>query len=275
MRYSLLEMVQLILASMDSDEVNSIGDTVESLQVANMARSVFYDICVDMNFPSYETLFQLEPSGDPDKPVLMTVPTTLVRNVKWVKYDNIDTVLGETNANYCDVTLMDFSDFLERQRGLRNGTSNVGQMDVVTKGETFKFMYMTNAFPLYYTCINDNTFIFDSYRSDIDMTLKKSKTMCMGMQYEIFLLEDSFVPNIEPDQFSYFINKLKVRAFNEIKQVENKEATAETRRQKIVQQKRKRQVPRIAEVYKVARYGRNSSFQNLDVNLERNGRNET
>ncbi len=33
----------------------------------------------------------------------------------------------------------------------------------------------------------------------------------------------------------------------------------ETRRQKIVQQKRKRQVPRIAEVFKVARYGLTST----------------
>lgn len=275
MRYTLLEMVQLILSAMDSDEVNSISDTTESLQVANMARSVFYDMCVDMNFPCYETLLQLEASGDPAKPVLMTVPSTLIRNIKWVKYDNVDSVLNETNSNYCDVTLMDFDDFLERQRGLRNGTSNVGQMSVVTGGETFNFMYMTNQFPLYYTCIKDNTFIFDAYRSDLDTTLQKSKTMCMGMTYQVFLLEDTFTPALEPDQFSYFINKLKVRAFNELKQVENKEAVMETRRQKIVQQKRKRQVPRIAEVFKVARYGRNSSFQNLDVNLERNGRNET
>lgn len=275
MRYSLLETVQLILSAMDSDEVNSISDTTESMQVANMSRSVFYDMCVDLNLPCYETLLQLEASGDPAKPVLMTVPTTLVRSIKWVKYDNVDSVLNETNSNYCDVTLMDFDDFLERQRGLRNGTSDVGQMSVVTGGEAFNFMYMTNQFPLYYTTIKDNTFIFDAYRSDLDTTLQKSKTMCMGMVYQIFLLEDSFVPNLEPDQFSYFINKLKVRAFNELKQVENKEAAIETRRQKIVQQKRKRQVPPTAEVFKVARYGRNSSFQNLDVNLERNGRNET
>lgn len=275
MRYTLLEMTQLILSAMDSDEINSISDTTESYQIANMARSVFYDMCVDMNFPCYETLFQLEASGNTAKPVLMTVPVTLVREVKWVKYDNVDSVLNETNSNYCDVTPLNFHDFLERQRGLRNGTSNVGQMAVVTGGETFNFMYMTNQFPMYYTTIKDNTFIFDAYRSDLDTTLQKSKTMCMGMQYEVFLLEDSYVPNLEPDQFSYFINKLKVRAFNELKQQENKEAIQETRRQKIVQQKRKRQVPKIAEVYKVARYGRNSSFQNLDVDLERNGRNET
>ena len=77
MRYTLLEMTQLILSAMDSDEVNSISDTTESLQVANMARSVFYDMCVDMNFPCYETLLQLEASGDSAKPVLMTMPSTL------------------------------------------------------------------------------------------------------------------------------------------------------------------------------------------------------
>ena len=34
MRYNLLEMVQRVLAAMDSDEVNSITDTAESVQVA-------------------------------------------------------------------------------------------------------------------------------------------------------------------------------------------------------------------------------------------------
>jgi len=33
MKYTLLKMVQLILSAMDSDEVNGISDTVESLQV--------------------------------------------------------------------------------------------------------------------------------------------------------------------------------------------------------------------------------------------------
>lgn len=275
MKYTLLETVQLILSAMDSDEVNSISDTTESLQVANMAKSVFYDMCVDMNFPAYANLFQLEASLDPTKPTLMTAPKSLMRRLDWVKYDNIDPTLGETTADYVDLCYIPFNDFLVRQTGFRSDTSGVGEMSVVVQGETFKFMYQTDQFPLYWTTFDDKTYLFDSYRSDIDVTLQKSKTMCSGLQYQLFLLEDNFTPSIEPDQFSYFMNKLKVRAFTELKQQDNKEASMEARRQKIVQQKRKRQTPNTPEVFRVARYGRNSSYGENGSLLEKFGRNGT
>ena len=272
MIYSLLEIVQLILASMDSDEVNSITDTTESYQIALMAKSVYNDICVDLNLPARETLFQLNASGDATQPVLMTVPTSLVTRINYVQYDTIDPTLGETNANYKELTYYPFADFLTKQNTFRLSTSDVGQMSFITGGQTFKIMYQSKQHPLYYTTFNDNTIIFDSYRKDIDTTLQKSKTLCSGMQYAAFTLLDTFVPVLEPSQFSYFINKLKTRAFYELKQQENKESTAETRRQKIVQQKRKRTVPDIAEVFKVARYRRNSAYGSYTSILEKWGR---
>lgn len=277
MKYTLLETVQLILSAMDSDEVQSITDTTEAYQVALMAKSVFEDLCVDLNLPSQHRIFQLTPSGDSSKPVLMTVPTSPIRKIEWVKYDNVDTVLGETRANYVDCTYLPFEDFIVRQTGFRNDTSSVGEMTFTSNGQDFKMMYQTNAFPLYYTCFDDNTFIFDSYRSDIDTTLQQSKTLASGYIYQTFTLSDSFTPPLEPDQFSLFHNKLKTRAFAELKQQDNKEAATEARRQKVVSQKRKRLTPDLPEVFKVARYGRNSAYGSpyADSILEKYGRNGT
>ena len=41
MKFTLLEMVQEILSDMDSDEVDSIEDTVEAEQVATIVRSTY------------------------------------------------------------------------------------------------------------------------------------------------------------------------------------------------------------------------------------------
>lgn len=276
MKYTLLETVQLILSAMDSDEVNSISDTTESLQVANMAKSVFYDMCVDMNLPAYSNIFQLEPSLDSTQPTLMTAPTSLLQKIDWVQYNIVDPTIGETNANYQFCEYIKLEDFIIRQTGFRNATSGVGEMSVVVQGETFKFMYQTDQFPTYYTTFDDKTYLFNAYRADIDTTLQKSKTLCSGMQYQLFLLQDTFVPALEPTQFSLFINKLKVRAFTELKQQDNKEASAETRRQKIVQQKRKRQSPDLPEIYKVAsRYGKTSMYGDNFSILQRWGRDGT
>src|SRR5690606_22458031 len=126
--------------------------------------------------------------------------------------------------------------------GFRNDDVSVGEMNVTMNGELFPFMYRSDRHPQYYTTADDNTIIFDAYLSSLDTTLQKSKTMCLGNVYPAFLLQDSFTPDLDPSQFSYYINRAKVRAFNELKQQINQEAVAETRRQQIIVQKRKHKV---------------------------------
>lgn len=253
MKYTLLEMVQLILAAMDSDEVDSIDDTVESNQVAILLRSVYYDLATDIGFPENETLFELTASGDNAKPTLMTMPENVIR-MDLLKYNTKED--ADTYADYRDVTYIPFRDFLDRQTSLREDTTNVGQMSFTQNGETFEVMYRSDKMPEWYTTTNDRQVLFDSYDRSIDTTLQKSKTMAHGAVYPTFTLSNTFVPDLDATQFSLLVNRAKVRAFAELKQAENREASAETRRQKIIVQKRKRTVPNMAEVFKVPRYGR-------------------
>ena len=48
---TLLEIVQDILSDMDSDEVNSINDSVESLQVAQIVKTAYYNIVDGKDYP--------------------------------------------------------------------------------------------------------------------------------------------------------------------------------------------------------------------------------
>lgn len=254
MRKTLLEIVQLIASSLDSDEVNSISDTVESTQIAKIVESCYYDMITDITMPEHQSMFQLNASGNILKPTLMTIPQT-VTHIDEIRYDNkLDT---ETNPDYQIVNWLPFYDFMMRQSALRNeDTSLVGVEDVVMNGETFKIMYRKTVMPQYYTTIDETTLIFDSYNSEVDDTLQKTKTLCKGTVYPSFTMNNSFTPNIDPTQFSLLINRAKVRAFKELKQQANEEAVGEARRQKIIVQKRKRKVPGQAEVYRVARFGR-------------------
>lgn len=253
MKFSVLEMTQEILQAMESDEVNSINDTVESNSVAVILRSVFYDLAVDLNLPEHETLFELNASGDVLKPTLMTVPDNASK-IHWIKYDN-KTAL-DTRSDMREVNFMPFEEFLERQRGLQNQISDAGEMTFTLHGESFPILYASNKQPQWWTSVDDRSVLFDSYDDSLDSTLQKSKTMCHGVMYPVFLLEDSFIPDIDPSAFSLLKNRAKVRAFAELKQVENAEAVSETRRQKIVNQKRKRTLPNEPEVFRVPRYGR-------------------
>lgn len=253
MRYTLLEMVQHILSSMDSDEVNSIADTVESSQVVSLLKGVYYDLATDLGLPEHETLFELQPSNTITKPTLMSVPSNIYK-VNWIKYDN--KAATDTYKDYREVQFMPFDEFFQMQSGLRGLTTSVGQQNILMNSETFEIMYRSDKHPQYYTCLDDNQYFFDSYDVSVDDTLQKNKTMCHGVAYPVFTESNSFVMDLSPQQFSLFLNTAKERAFVELKQQTNVVATKEARRQKIINQKRRRITPDVPEIYKVPRYGR-------------------
>jgi len=252
-RYTLLEIVQQILSAMDSDEVDSYSDTVESVQVANLLKGVYYDLATDLQLPEHDGLFELTASGSSLQPTLMTVPSNVVR-IDYIKYNNILT--ADTYSNYQPCYYKPWDEFLDYMNVLKNETANVGEMDFTNNTETFEIMYWSDRMPKYYSSVDDYTLVFDAYDSAEDTTLQKSKTMCYGSVYPTWTMSDAFEPDLDPTQFSYFINRAKVRAFAELKQAANNEAASETRIQKVRNQGNKRRVPDRTEHEKLPKYGR-------------------
>lgn len=252
-KQTILEITQGLLASMDSDEVNSIHDTVESYDVALTLRDVYYDIAVELDLPAHETLFELEASGDVDQPVRMKLPVNVAK-AYWIKYDN--KLTGDTNSSYEETCFVPLEEFIERQTSLTE-TTTASEMTFCVNDEDFEVMYHTDRFPSFYTHIGGDTLIFDAINTDEDTTLNKSKTMCFGLVYPTFLLEDTFTPDLDVSQFPYYRNRAKVRVFSEKKQAENREAASEARNQKIILQKRKhRHNEGTALERQTTRYGR-------------------
>jgi hypothetical protein len=253
MRYTLLELTQLILSSMDSDEVNSITDTVESVQVTTILKNVFYDMATELDLPEHETLFELTASGDNTKPAIMTIPTDVTKLTS-IKYDNAAT--ADTYVDWKDVTFITYREMMSRSMSLREETSNVGSQIVAGNGESHEFLFRTNAHPTVYTTFDDYTLIFNSYDITEDTTLQASKTVCTGAVYPVFNITDTFAPDLDPTQFAYFIQKAKTRAHFEMRQVDHSEAALETRRQKIGIQSKKRRTENKTALQRVQRYGR-------------------
>jgi hypothetical protein len=92
---TLLDLTQSILASLNSDEVNSIGDTAESLQVAEILRTVYYNMVARNDLPIHDELFQLTSSADPTQPVIMYRPDH-IEKITWIKYFNSNVADGST-----------------------------------------------------------------------------------------------------------------------------------------------------------------------------------
>lgn len=256
MRMTLLEMTQDILSAMTSDEVNSISDTVESMQVATLIKNLYYDVAVDLNLPEHQSLVELNASTDADKPVLMRVPSNVLR-ITDISYD----IRGEQDdtvdlPDWKRLRFVPLPKFIEITQAYRSAESNIASMQVVSGGDTFEFIHRNDTMPTYYTSFDDYQLIFDSYDKEVDTTLQKSKTMCYGARYAEFEMRDDFIPPLDPTQFPYFFNRAKVRAFGEIKQQANQEAASEARRQKIKYQVTKNRTPALTPFQKRQNYGR-------------------
>lgn len=225
MRLTLLRMVQLILSSMDSDEVSDINETTESVQVVDTIEQCWNDIISTIEFPEHWDLFELNPSLDVTRPTLMYVPDGIGK-VEWIKYDQ-----GESPTKLLkSVIPMGREMFFNRMNSLLTDRTDVYQYNLLVNGETFDVRGLNNRAPTYYTTVDNGTVIFDSYDVDQGSTLVGNRTQCYGMRIPQFVRSNTFVPELEPRQFTLLFNEAKAQAFVDIKQMENVRAERKARR---------------------------------------------
>lgn len=221
---TLLEIVQNILSAMESDEVNSIGDTVEALQVAEEVRTAFDDLFTTYGWPSQEGWIKLNASNDPDLPTTMTLPDN-VEEIYWVKY-NVGTV--------------EQPEFVEVRRGdpslfFRYGTVYTSQTSPIKLVDNL--YVQTDRHPTYWTTYDNKTLVFNSYNSAVDDTLQQSKVLCWGRTTPKFELRDDFIPPIDQMHFPLLLSEAKRMCFVNYKGVANANEERRNRNQRIKAQR--------------------------------------
>lgn len=250
---TLLDVVQELLSSLDGDEVNSISDTVESLQVAYIVKNTFEDLAAHMDFPEHYSFYELVASGDSSRPTVMTLPSAAL-TLEWVKYNKkLDT---ETSPKFETVHFLPLNEFLSRMYMMSSTDSEVTTFTQTVDGASVDLFCYNDRFPSYYTTFNDSTLIFDAYDATQENTLVGNKTLCYGLRDQEFTLEDSFVIPLDRKQLSLLVNEAKAQAFAEQKQMSNPKAEQRARRALISTMRTKRAVKGITELDRVPNYGR-------------------
>lgn len=224
MKYTLLELTQNILSRLDSDEVDSISDTTEAMQVARVVRNTYFNILARAQLPEHKKLIQLTASGDNLKPVLMIRPDNVTR-IDWIKYDKHTST--ETAVRYDYVTMLPLQQFLEQTDMLRTTDTAVGSMTQ----NSITFYYRKDVAPSFCTVVDDVYIIFDAYDQVVDTTLQTSKTKCFANTVPTFALVDATIPDLDDQQFPLLLNEATSVAFVDLKQQSNEKAEQESRRQ--------------------------------------------
>ena len=237
MQYTLLEIIQRTLSSIKGEEVNSYDDTAESLVVRDIVKECFYNLIAGQDFPELKTLFELNASGDNNKPTLMTIPSDVL-GVEWIKYNKI--AVNETADVFDYVHYLPLKDFLERNHALDEDEAEVGSFTVTTGiSDSIDFFYRNDRAPMYYTSFDDETVIFDSYDSDVDTTLQKTKTLAYGLKSTTWSDTNNFVLPIDSQQFNILIKDVKAMAWEELRQTNNASAIMQARKARISAEKKK------------------------------------
>jgi hypothetical protein len=281
MKYSNLQYVQSILSSLGGDEVNSVSDTPESLQVLDILKTTYLNIISRAGLPEHKQLIQLDPSLDESMPVLMHIPDG-IKSIDWVKYFNSNNLaesgtegfqhglnLDVTSSGgtiptaipgYQDVFIIPVRQFIDMTSSFNPEESNV-QSFTFTNSEngfpgTYTFYYKTDKQPQY-CCVLSNYFVvFDGYDSAVDSTLQSSKTMSYGMVIPHWKNDDNFIPNIDEEQVPLLLNEAKSLAFFELKQMVHTKAEQENKRQWSTLQKNKSMINRPTNFDALPNFGR-------------------
>lgn len=225
-RLTLLEIVKDVLNDLDSDDVNSVDDTIEATQVANIVRSCYYEMISNRNWPHLQKLIQLEHSGNINLPTHLQVPENL-KELTFFKYEKHKE--GDANEVFMqDVRYKYPDDFLRYISG--RTTSNVN-VEVITDISGTSLLILNNAAPQFWTSFDDRYIVCDSYDKTLDDTLKKSKTQCLAYLDPEFLLVDDFVPDLPTEAFAALVEESKSTASFKIKQYADQKSEQKASRQ--------------------------------------------
>ena len=217
-KMTLLEMVQDIMSDMDSDDVNSINDTVEALQVAQIIKSTYYNIIDGKDFPFLYETFQLDSSGTAARPTHMGIPETII-DLKSLNYNCRK--LTDTKDRYKEILYKTPEDFLYI---LNQRNSSESKVTTVTDTTGISLLIYNDRAPQYFTSFDDDNLVFDAYDSAVDTTLVTSKTQCHGKRSVAFTLLDTFTPDLPVQMFTYLLAEAKSTAFLTLKQMANQKA---------------------------------------------------
>lgn len=222
---TLLQITQNILSSLDADEVNSINDTIEAMQVAEVIGTVYDDMADGSNWPHLHKLSTLDNVGDITKPTHMKMAEG-VKELTSIKYNTRKAT--DDRDKYQRIREVDNELFLNMVNSRNSSKDNV---ITVVDFDGASMLMLDDTAPTMWTSFDDEHIVFDSYDKEVDSTLQGSKTQLLAFfDPTPFSLSDSFIPDLPSEAFTALQAEAKSTAFLEVNQITNDKAEQVSRR---------------------------------------------
>ena len=221
MKRTLLQIVQNILSDMDSEDVNSISDSIEAEQIASVVRDVYYNMVSTRMIPEHQELIKLVSLSNSARPTHFQVPDS-VKRIDFIRY-NVSTT---SDTEFKEIQYIEPLLFLTLHQ---DGTNVDTVYDV--NGNT-PLLIRNDQMPTYYTSFDDLHIVMDSYKSDTDQILAENKTQALGHKIPTFTISDNFTPDLDEVLFPYLLAESKSTCFSLFKSGVDQKIEQAARRQK-------------------------------------------
>ena len=184
MKSTLLQVVQSILSDMDSENVNSLSDTVEAQQIASVVEDTYFNIIAARDIPEHNKLIALVSLSDNARPTHFTYPA---RTKELIRLDyNIGTA---SSQDYREIVYVSPLEFIDRM--------SETDLKVTTVDQSMELFVANDTDPSYYTSFNDNHIIMNSYDVSVEAHLAANKTRAFCSIYPTFSQTDSFAIDLD------------------------------------------------------------------------------
>lgn len=229
-RYTLLEMVQAVGASIAADEISQLDESVEAADIEIVVLEVLEDITNRREWSWRQNQMR---TGTP--PVMGTARTTLVLptdcdSLEQVRYRQDK--LGSTTQEYRDLLYMYPEQFLEMVRSRDTTNPKVVTMNLPSAGVPI-YVYSDRP-PTYYTQFEHGAIVCDAYDEEVDPTgLSADRSMLrvtVNIDTATAAGTPGWIPNIPTKFFPLWLQEAKAAASSQLRQMPNQRAEREARR---------------------------------------------
>lgn len=216
---TLLQMVQFIMSEMGSDEVNSIDETEESLQVTRAIEQTYLDLMAESDWAHLRGLGSLSSLSDTSKPNYLLVPES-VKRIDELYYDQRRDVTKKKQLKL--VKWLYPEEFLYKTN---NYDSTADNIVTVTSFDGAEILVRNDMPPSFYTSFNDDYIVFDSWDSNVEATVQAVNAQAMVWRNPAAVtLADSTILDMPAEMFPTVQEMALSRCSANIAQERNQDA---------------------------------------------------
>jgi hypothetical protein len=227
MKMTLLALVQDILNDINGDAINAITDTEESIQVAQIVKTTYFEMWSRRLWAHSSKLTLLESVSDSTKPNFLKVPQN-IGTVKFIKYNRRKP--NETRRRMIEMKWLYPDEFLLRTE---NQDSTQDNITVVKNHEGVPLNIKNDKAPEYYTSFDDEYVVFDSWDKSIESTMLGKESQLFATEIPEWSHTNNFTPKLSAKLFPALLAEAKsVSALKLLEEADDK-AEQQSKRQQV------------------------------------------